>query len=112
MNYFGTNLSVAGHYFWDLKGDRMEMSKIYFKDIPFDPYDGQKYKPKGTVTFMQVEDYSICVITGSCIDGRNGTVSTFFVKEKLSLPELKERILSIPIAKKIIDQMPFNVLWE
>jgi hypothetical protein len=111
MNYFGTDLRQAGHYFWDLIGEGMSKSKIYFQDIPFDPYDGQKPLQKGTVTFKNIDGFSVAIISGSCTDGRNGTVSTFFVKETISLQELKERILSIPIAKKIIEQMPFEVNW-
>ncbi len=111
MNYFGTDLRTAGHYFWLLQGEGMGKSDIYFKDIPFDPYDGQKPLAKGTATFKNVDDFSVFIISGSCTDGRNGTVSTFFVKEKLTELELKEKILSIPIAKIIIEQMPFEVKW-
>ena len=111
MNYFGTDLRQAGHYFWYLQDERMDRSGVYFEDIPFDPYDGQKQLPKGTVTFKNEGDFSALIISGSCTDGRNGTVSTFFLKEKLTQDEMKEKILSIPIGKKIIEQMKFNVKW-
>ena len=111
MNYFGTDLRSAGHYFWDLIGESMGKSKLYFKDIPFDPYVGQKLR-KGEVHFSNCGNYwTYLVIGGSCIDERNGCVSTFFVNEKITYEEMKERILSIPIAKKIIEQMPFEVKW-
>lgn len=111
MNYFGTYLHSAGHYFWDLIGEGMGKSKLYFKDIPFDPYDGQRPIQKGTASFKNIDGFSVYIIIGSCTDDRNGCVSTFFVKEELTASQLKERILSIPIAKKIIEQMPFEVKW-
>ncbi len=111
MYYFGTDLRVAGHYFWDLNGDRMDKSKLSYQDIPFDPYEGQRLRTKGEVVYKNAGEFTAFVIAGSCTDGRNGTVSTFFVREKLSYRELKERILSIPIAQKMIAQMPFEVNW-
>jgi hypothetical protein len=112
MYYFGTDLEQAGHYFWDLEGDKMVKSKLYFKDIPFDPYDGQKPLRKGTVTRKNIEGFTAFIISGSCTDGRNGTVSTFFVNKNITYLKLQEMIVAIPIAKKIIEQMPFEVKWS
>lgn len=111
MNYFGTDLSSAGHFFFKLNGDRLDRGEFNFKDLPFDPYVGQKLK-NGEVCFMNVGNYfTALVIGGSCTDSRGGCVSTFFVKEKITYSEMKERILSFPIAKKIIEKMPFVVEW-
>jgi hypothetical protein len=111
IRYFGTDLKQAGHYFWMLENDNMWRHYMDFKEIDFDPYDGQKPKPKGTTTFFQTDKFTVIVINGSCSDNRNGTVSTFFTQDRLMMNELKEKILSIPIAVKIIEQMPFNIKW-
>ena len=111
MYYFGTDLRQAGHFFWDLKGDKMTRANLSFEDIPFDPYDGQKNCDKGTANFERIDDYTVFTITGSCTDKRNGTVSTFFVKERITYNELKERILAIPIAQQIIEKMSFEIDW-
>lgn len=112
--YFGTDLEQPGHYFFELEGERMPRPfncKISFKDLPFDPYNGQKPVKKGTVEFKNEGGCSAFIISGSCSDDRNGTVSTFFVKESITPEELKKRILDNLLAKQIIDKMPFNVNW-
>lgn len=116
MNYFGTNLDSAGHYFWELNDDKIRRSQLWFNDIPFNPEELPKYEKgelgeKGDVKFYYSNGYSICAINGSCIDKRHGCKSVFFILENISNIELKEKIMSIPIAKKIIEQMPFKVNW-
>lgn len=111
-NYFGTNLDRAGHYFWRLEGERISNLNLNFKDFPFDPEELTKKIPiKGTTLFYWIGGYSICAIVGSCADDRNGTKSVFFFKEDLSIKELIDKITSIPIAKEIIDKMPFPVYF-
>lgn len=110
--YYGTALDVAGHYFWNLSNDKMNSAKIYFKDIPFNPEDiVAPYTGKGLVTYLEVDGYYICGISGSCRDNRSGTKSVFWTKEKIDFKDFKNIILSIPIGKQIIEQMPFEVHW-
>jgi hypothetical protein len=114
IHYFGTNLGDYGHYFWHLEGDSIYNRDLNFKDFPFNPEEmprrskGETIR-KGEVRFYHEEGYSICAIEGSCKDQRWGTKSVFFVREDLSIEQLVEKILSVPIAKKIIDSMPFPV---
>jgi len=112
MNYFGTDLDHAGHYFFETDDDILRSSKISFKDIPFNPECLTEHvKWIGDVRWHQIEDYTICAIEGSCKDHRPGSHSVFWVKEKISFDELKQLILSTPICAKIINQMPFEVKW-
>lgn len=119
MNYFGTDLKTHGHYFWQLDGDTMNYMGLCFDHFPFDPETIlQESRPKGATYykgecgFFQVNGWSIIAIEGGCIDKRGGTKSVFFVKENLNKQEMKERIESIPVAKKILSQMPFQVKWD
>ncbi len=111
MFYFGTNLNTAGHYFFYLHDQQLKRTQLHFRDIPFNPEDILQSARNGDVQYFHIADYSVCGIVGSCVDPRLGCKSVFFVKEKLTNEQLKERILSIPIAKRIIEQMPFKVRW-
>lgn len=112
LHYFGTSLDCAGHYFWIAEGDRLKQSKVYFKDLPFNPEDMfDPYASKGIVHYHQIQDYKICAIQGSCFDKRNGTKSIFWTQEDIEIKHFKSIILSIPILKKMIEQMPFDVFF-
>lgn len=116
MEYFGTNLDSAGHYFWNLEGDFMKRSERWFDDLPFNPEEMPHYakveqQHKGDVKFYFSNGFSICAINGSCIDKRWGCKSVFFIEENLTNQQLVDLIMSIPAAKKIIDKMPFSVNW-
>jgi len=116
MNYYGTDLESAGHYFFDVDDDRLVSSsmrsKTYFNNIPFNPENlTENARFRGDVQWHSIEDYTICAIEGSCKDNRPGSHSTFWVKENISFDELKALILSTPICVKIINQMPFDVKW-
>lgn len=116
MKYFGTELTNHGHFIWDIdpSGTYLTNMSLNFKQIPFNPEEmprtskGERL-PRGTVRFYQEEGYTICAIEGSCIDTRPGSKSVFWVKEEITNQELKERILSIPITRQIIEKMPFKV---
>ncbi len=130
-NYFGTNTRSAGHYLWQLEGEYQNYSGLSFGDFPFNPENLAPRKDRfgnpsdygstglslGDVTFYKIEDpkggapYSIMRIEGSPADDRGGCKSVFFFKEDLMNEQLKEKVLSIPAAKKIIDAMPFEVKW-
>ena len=112
MYYFGTSLNEYGHYLWDLEGERMINRGINFKHLPFNPEELTNNFLKGKVMFYQCTGYTVIGIAGSCKDERGGTKSIFWVLEKISFDEMKERILNDPVAKEIIDKMPFDILWE
>lgn len=111
--YYGTNLDSAGHFFWEIEGNYFHKSSIWFKDIPFDPENLVNGLNFGIVKYFRFDkEYAICAISGSCSDERGGTKSIFWVKNDFTkLGELKDIILNIPVAKKIIEKMPFEVKW-
>jgi hypothetical protein len=111
LYYFGTALDIAGHYFWQVFSDKIKETDISFENIPFDPENLIAYKPDGTVKYLIFEDYKVCAIEGSCRDRRPGSHSIFWTKEPIKLGDFKEILLSIPITKQIIEQMPFEVAW-
>ena len=112
LQYFGTDLSSYGHYFWKLEGEQLRRSKVFFDDLPFNP---EQLLPAGTekglIWYGQVGDYAICAIAGSCFDKRGGTKSVFWTQASLASHQWKAAILSMPIARKMIEQMPFDVQW-
>jgi hypothetical protein len=127
MKYFGTELNQAGHYFWELDGEHLISKGLSFpqgngipsnkwSEFPFDPESMPKREKgesmqKGDVKYYRENGYTICAIEGSCSDKRWGSKSIFFINEKLLFWELAIKIVSIPIARKIIKQMPFEVRW-
>ncbi len=116
MYYFGTSLNSCGHYFWELEGDFIFSSSIRFKDLPFNPeemprFEKDEMRRRGAVKFYNSNGYSICAIEGSCKDDRGGSKSIFWLEENISNEELVRRIFDTPIAKMIIERMPFEVKW-
>lgn len=107
MNYFGTDLDRAGHYFWILEGNEIKKSDVLWEGIPFNPEEPRLNN--GEVLFDKIEGYSILRIGGSCYDKRPQSKSVFFLKEDLMMEQMIEKIRNIPIAQKIINQMPFEV---
>lgn len=112
MNYFGTSLTDHGHYFWEVGQDGLYNSSLDFK-YGFDPQTlGKGHNlDKGDTLYKKENGYSIYYIEGSCKDDRHGTKSVFFEKGIFSPQQLKEKILSIPICKRIIEAMKFKVNW-
>ncbi len=111
--YFGTRLDSAGHYFWTLHDSRLVRSKVYFDDLPFNPESlTEDNQPLGAVRYLKFGDYRVCIIVGSCYDKRPGSKSVFWTTEDIRFGDFKNMILSIPIGKKIIEQMPFEVEWH
>jgi len=111
IEYFGTGLDMAGHYFHTLTDYRIDENKTKFTDLPFNPESIIAYKPLGTVEYHEFGEFKVCAIEGSCRDRRPGSHSIFWTTNNIQLDEFKDIILSIPIAKKIIEQMPFEVRW-
>ncbi len=121
LYYFGTDLRQAGHYFHVVSVDHLASSKIFFKDIPFNPEElprkelGNSSLRKGDVYYYHEHGFTICAIYGSCIDERFGTRSIFWVHRIIPFVDLTELILSHPIAVKMFKQMEtemkFSVKW-
>lgn len=127
MYYFGTRLDSAGHFFYKLDDHFMGSGSLSFpksdgttitrwSEFPFDPESMPRRKPgesmeKGEVRFYRENGYTICAIEGSCKDKRSGSKSIFFTEENLLFWQLAIKILAIPIARKMIKQMPFEVRW-
>jgi hypothetical protein len=109
MEYFGTDLDVAGHYRWNISGNKMIRLGIIFRDLPFNPEELNNHLQNGDVIFYQGGGYTVFGITGSCIDKRSGCKSLFWFKEILSKEEIIERIKLNTIAMKIINAMPFII---
>jgi len=112
MEYFGTNLTEAGHYCWLLNGERISrVEGAMFNNIPFHPEYLTNNLPVGEVVFYQGGGYTVIGIAGSCIDTRGGTKSIFWVKEIITKNEMIERIKQNSLAIKIITNMPFKIKW-
>jgi hypothetical protein len=116
MNYYGTDLNTAGHYFWELGGNDIRRSRANYQDFPFNP-EGLPYikighlVENGIAKFYQFAGFSIYAIEGSCADKRAGSKSIFFVEQGLDKEQMKALILATPIASRIIEKMPFEVQW-
>lgn len=110
MEYFGTNLTEAGHYRWNID-DRMTKINYRFEELPFHPENLTNNLPKGDVIFYQGGGYTLIGIAGSCKDGRPGTKSIFWVKETITRDELIKRLMANKTAVEIIAKMPFKVKW-
>ncbi len=120
LEYFGTQLDCAGHYFFTLTDNgfmRSELSKLGWDKLPFNPetiFDNLndiKYIT-GKVVYDRINGYTICAIVGSCFDKRHGCKSVFFTNEKdVKFGDMKYIILANNTGKKIVDQMTFTIDW-
>ncbi len=117
LHYFGTGLNCAGHGFYECHENYLGVSKFRYSDFSVDYFcpetiaDSKKGKKNGDVFYFRVGKYAICYIEGSCSDTRGGSKSVFFTEDKIKLGEMPLKILSIPVCRKIIKQMPFKVRW-
>ena len=112
MNYFGTETNNAGHHMWELEGSQLYRNKMRMGDCPFNP-EALPYKKhqNGDVGYYQCFGFTILAICGSCKDDRPGSKSIFWLEGNFTSEEMKAKILAIPIGKKIIELMPFEVRW-
>lgn len=118
INYFGTSLTTAGHYFWKLEDKRMSLSVLYFKDIPFSPESVPMSRIRGDTEEYAMSDftngkcYVIIAVCGSCADDRQGCRSVFWVESNtVDFEGLKKKIMETPAAMAIINKMPFPVKY-
>lgn len=115
IEYFGTNLSQAGHGFYILESD-FHTNSSRFDDFPFNPeslpYAGRKRQYiDGTVRFYNFAGFTIIAIAGSPYDKRPGSKSIFFTEEDLTREVFEARLKENPMVQKIIKKMPFDVKW-
>lgn len=92
-----------------------EGKSLNFSMLPFSPEDVSKNLSNGEINWQHhkspLGEFTVCAIAGSCIDTRPGSKSVFIIPEILSFEEMKNRILSTPVCKEIIDKMPFEIKW-
>lgn len=114
IQYFGTRLDEGGHHLHELMGDSFGLSEFnYFSFCKehFDPEriaDG-KQRRNGSVFYFRRGKWTICYIEGSCCDTRPGSKSVFFTKGQIPFGEFVVKMVSMPIVRKMIKQMPFKV---
>ena len=110
LNYFGTSLDSAGHFFWQLSGNNIiQDRRLGFHSLPFNPENLTGDMENGDIAIHRAFGYSICAICGSPKDKRQGCKSVFWTHGIVD--DWKSTIESIPIAKTIINQMPFELHW-
>ena len=107
INYFGTDLTSAGHYFFEVKDNYMGASNLDFKNVPFNPEemprrDKGEPRTKGDVRFYHENGYTICAIEGAPSDDRWGTKSVFWAKEIIDFDKFMDILLSMPIVNRMI----------
>jgi hypothetical protein len=127
IGYFGTSLDEMGHYFFRVETDKIVPSYLFFPmpsghDIldanlfPFHPdalpMNRGRITPLGEVNYYKLFGFRVVVVSGSCLDERSGSKSIFFTEENMKFAEFVLKIMSTPICKKIISQMPFDVKWN
>jgi hypothetical protein len=113
FEYYGTELDCAGHYRMEVQGDQLGWKHLNQRELPFNP-DLLPENPKyyGSCGYYQIGGYSIIAIAGSCYDRRPGCCSVFYIKADMTAKQLYDLIMTTEITKKIISQMPFNVIWS
>ena len=105
LNYFGTNLSMPGHFRYsiDVFGLNKEFSK--FEDLPFHPEHLTNNMKLGDYSYYQGGGYTAIAFVGSPADGRPGCKSVFWVKSTKSKDEMIEIIRSNSVAMEIISKI-------
>ena len=105
MKYFGTTLTTAGHYLFDLHKNGFGNTYYDFKTIPFNPEEYPKQILRGQFAIYHVEDYTILAYCGSPIDMRGGCKSVFIENRDLPDNEMIDLVMSYPIAVQIIEKL-------
>ena len=116
LEYYGTTLDSAGHYFFNLVRGDFGRSIRRLGQVPFNPeglpYVGVGLEPaNGTVRFYNMAGFTICAIGGSPADHRTGSKSIFFVEEDMTREAFEERLKKDGLVMKIINKMSFKVQW-
>lgn len=91
LHYFGTDLTSAGHFFFDIYTESFGRSRIRFEKLPFNP-EALPYRithEKGERKDYHAFGFTILAISGSIIDNRPGCKSIFFVEQEISFEQLE-----------------------
>lgn len=115
IEYYGTLLDQAGHGFHTLTTD-FDRNRTRLENLPFNPeglpfYTRERNFIDGTVRTYHAFGFTICAIAGSPYDKRPGSKSIFFVQEEIDKEQFVEQLKMNPVVQKIINKMPFEVLW-
>jgi len=110
LNYFGTNLTSSGHYYWSI-GDGFYSYTSLQDSLTWNPEGLTKGYQNGLVTVITINVLNIIAIDGSPYDRRPGSKSIFWADRNTKFIDLKEAILTLKASKAIIEQMPFEVRW-
>lgn len=114
LQYFGTRLNSGGHHLYELWDGGFSLSEFEYMPFHKEHFDPESIADKkqrriGDVFYFRRGKWTICYIEGSCYDDRPGSKSVFFTDEKITFDELVVKMVSMPIVRKIIKQMPFKV---
>lgn len=113
VEYFGTSLTEKGHYLWSFGKYGLGYERnLDINKFPFQVERLNDNTEKGTVLITQIQDYKILHITGSCIDKRPGCKSVFITQDNISLKDFETYIREHSYAKKMFEQMDFEIKWK
>jgi len=112
MKYFGTDLTTAGHYTWDLDAPYMNKIGLLPSDTPFNPEELTRGLSKGETIFYQGGGFTLIGISGSCIDKRPGTKSIFWVDEIVDRTQMVKLIHLNKHAAQIINNFGHTIEWH
>lgn len=118
MYYFGTHPFNIGHFIWDIETFFDRDNKMSFSLTEMLDFYKYKYEKKGTVwyfkrtTRLSDTPYTMISIAGSPYDTRYGSVSVFFKRGHHTCDEMIAEIKSNKQAMTVIDNMPFEVLFN
>lgn len=109
INYFGTNDTSAGNYWWEINEHSMQNIGLF---PPLSTHPEEMVNtgtPFGEVKYFEQDGFNFCAISGAPHDTRGGTKSVFWVKEK---PDNWRKFLTAnQVCKRLIDKMPFQIKW-
>lgn len=115
--YFGTDTKEKGHFMREIYPDGKDLGprSLRFDFLPFDPERVNQGMANGDINYQHHKsrhgEFTVCAITGSCIDSRQGCRSVFIAKGIIDFGEMQRMIMETPCCKEIIEKMPFKINW-
>lgn len=110
IKYFGTNLTVAGHYLWDVLKGNVYNRSLELKDLEFNPEhffkSSETFRLTKYAVFGSTTVFGIC---GSPIDKRNGCKSIFIIDGVYTEKQIKAILLNNEFFNKIIEVMQVTI---
>ncbi len=119
MEYYGTDLKNAGHYFFLISNNQLCYSNRRHGELPFSPDYLSVGDEKGTVRYVTIdcpqkdERFLIVSISGSCADHRGGTKSVFWKKttDGNSVYDFANEVKGNEVFQKMESLMNFKIKW-